>query len=279
MTLNPCAKINLGLNVVSKRADGYHNLETVFCPIPLCDRLDVVATDGGRPAAFQCELETTGNAPGCNSQDNLVVKAYDLLAKDFVLPPVKACLHKRIPSQAGLGGGSSDAAYMLRLLDEQFHLNISSALLRQYATKLGADCAFFVDAKPAFATGVGEILTPLEVVERQLKGLHLLLVKPEINITTKEAFAHIVPHTPAKSCKEIVGQPIETWKEELTNDFEKSVFAQYHELAEIKENIYRIGAVYAQMSGSGSTVFGFFKSPLEEEEVKTLFPNCFTALM
>ena len=277
MTLYPCAKINLGLNIVGRREDGYHNLETVFYPIPLCDTLSVAVKAEDVPSDFPCELKITGNAIDCNEQDNLVVKAYNLLAKDFALPRIKACLHKQIPSQAGLGGGSSDATYMLRLLNEQFELNISTAQLQQYSARLGADCAFFITAKPSFATGIGEILSPLETVENQLKGLHLLLVKPETSITTKEAFAHIVPQKPKKSCREVVGQPIETWKEELTNDFENSVFAQHPELAEIKTSLYRLGAVYAQMSGSGSTVFGFFNSPLHEEETRRLFPNCFTS--
>lgn len=277
MTLFPCAKINLGLNVVSKREDGYHNLETVFYPIPLCDVLEVAVMDNDFPSAFPCDLKITGNSIECNEQENLVVKAYNILSKDFTLPRIHTHLYKQIPSQAGLGGGSSDAAYMIKLLNECFHLNIEGAKMERYAARLGADCAFFISAKPAFATGIGEILSPIETVDNQLKGLHLLLVKPDINITTKDAFAYIVPQKPSKSCREIVGQPVETWKDELTNDFEASVFKKHPELSEIKDSLYRIGAIYAQMSGSGSTLFGIFKSALSEDEIKRLFPNCFTS--
>ena len=277
MTLFPCAKINLGLNVVSKRDDGYHYLETVFYPIPLCDALEVTVMDSDFPSGFPCDLKITGNSIECNEQENLVVKAYNILSKDFTLPRIHIHLHKQIPSQAGLGGGSSDAAYMIRFLNECFHLNIEGAEMERYAARLGADCAFFISAKPAFATGIGEILSPVETVDNQLKGHYILLVKPNVNITTKDAFAHIVPKKPSKSCRDIVGQPVETWKDELTNDFETSVFKKYPELSEIKDSLYRLGAIYAQMSGSGSTLFGIFKSALSEDEIKRLFPNCFTS--
>ena len=166
---------------------------------------------------------------------------------------------------------------MIRLLNECFHLNIEGAEMERYAARLGADCAFFISAKPAFATGIGEILSPVETVDNQLKGHYILLVKPNVNITTKDAFAHIVPKKPSKSCRDIVGRPVETWKDELTNDFETSVFKKYPELSEIKDSLYRLGAIYAQMSGSGSTLFGIFKSALSEDEIKRLFPNCFTS--
>ncbi len=279
MTLFPCAKINLGLNIVGKREDGYHDLETVFYPIPLYDALEVTIMDDAFPSVFPSDLKITGNSIECNEQENLVVKAYNLLSEDFTLPRIHTHLHKQIPSQAGLGGGSSDAAYMIRLLNECFQLNIGKTEMEQYAAKLGADCAFFISAEPAFATGIGEKLSPVESVGNQLKGHCLLLVKPDVNITTKDAFAHIVPQKPPKSCKEIVEQPVDTWKEELTNDFETSVFKKHPELAEIKDSLYRLGAIYAQMSGSGSTLFGIFKSALSEEDTKRLFPNCFTSLI
>jgi 4-diphosphocytidyl-2-C-methyl-D-erythritol kinase len=277
MTIFPCAKINLGLNIVNKREDGYHNLETVFYPIPVCDALEVTEMDHDFPSAFPCDLKISGNSVECNEQENLVVKAYNLLAKDFTLPRIHAHLYKQIPSQAGLGGGSSDAAYMIHILNEYFHLNIGKPEMERYAAKLGADCAFFISAQSAFATGIGEVLTPIETVEHQLKGRYIVLVKPNINVTTKEAFAHIVPQKPAKCCKDIVGQPINTWKDELSNDFEVSVFKKHPELAEIKESLYRLGAQYAQMSGSGSTLFGIFNSALNENEINRLFPNCFTS--
>ena len=233
----PCAKINLGLNIVSKRADGYHNLETVFYPIPLTDALEIKLMGAEFPSNVPCDLKITGNAVDCDEQKNLVVKAYNMIAADFKIPRIHAHLVKRIPSQAGMGGGSSDAAYMIRLLDERFRLNIGNSEMERYAAKLGADCAFFISADP------------------------------DIAVSTKDAYAAITPKQPAKCCRDIVRQPIETWKEELINDFEAPIFAMHPELAEIKESLYNLGAVYAAMSGSGSAIFGIFKhKPANIEE-------------
>lgn len=255
----PCAKINLGLNIVSKRPDGYHNLETVFYPIPLTDALEIKYMDEKFPSESPCDLKITGNDVDCNEEDNLVIKAYQLLAADFQLPRVHAHLVKRIPTQAGLGGGSSDAAYMIRLLDERFRLNIGIPEMERYAAKLGADCAFFITADPSYAEGIGDVLMPVDVPGAGLGGYYLAVVKPPVAVSTRDAYAAIVPKTPAKCCRDIVRQPIETWKDELVNDFEAPIFAMHPELAAIKQSLYDAGAVYAAMSGSGSALFGIFR--------------------
>ena len=255
----PCAKINLGLNIVSKRPDGYHNLETVFYPIPLTDALEIKYMDEKFPSESPCDLKITGNDVDCNEEDNLVIKAYQLLAADFQLPRVHAHLVKRIPTQAGLGGGSSDAAYMIRLLDERFRLNIGIPEMERYAAKLGADCAFFITADPSYAEGIGDVLMPVDVPGAGLGGYYLAGVKPSVAVSTRDAYAAIVPKTPAKCCRDIVRQPIETWKDELVNDFETPIFAMHPELAAIKQSLYDAGAVYAAMSGSGSALFGIFR--------------------
>lgn len=255
----PCAKINLGLNIVSKRPDGYHNLETVFYPIPLTDALEIKYMDEKFPSESPCDLKITGNDVDCNEEDNLVIKAYQLLAADFQLPRVHAHLVKRIPTQAGLGGGSSDAAYMIRLLDERFRLNIGIPEMERYAAKLGADCAFFITADPSYAEGIGDVLMPVDVPGAGLGGYYLAVVKPSVAVSTRDAYAAIVPKTPAKCCRDIVRQPIEMWKDELVNDFEAPIFAMHPELAAIKQSLYDAGAVYAAMSGSGSALFGIFR--------------------
>ena len=255
----PCAKINLGLNIVSKRPDGYHNLETVFYPIPLTDALEIKYMDEKFPSESPCDLKITGNDIDCNEEDNLVIKAYQLLAADFQLPRVHAHLVKRIPTQAGLGGGSSDAAYMIRLLDERFRLNIGIPEMERYAAKLGADCAFFITADPSYAEGIGDVLMPVDVPGAGLGGYYLAVVKPSVAVSTRDAYAAIVPKTPAKCCRDIVRQPIETWKDELVNDFEAPIFAMHPELAAIKQSLYDAGAVYAAMSGSGSALFSIFR--------------------
>lgn len=255
----PCAKINLGLNIVSKRPDGYHNLETVFYPIPLTDALEIKYMDEKFPSESPCDLKITGKDVDCNEEDNLVIKAYQLLAADFQLPRVHAHLVKRIPTQAGLGGGSSDAAYMIRLLDERFRLNIGIPEMERYAAKLGADCAFFITADPSYAEGIGDVLMPVDVPGAGLGGYYLAVIKPSVAVSTRDAYAAIVPKTPSKCCRDIVRQPIETWKDELVNDFEAPIFAMHPELAAIKQSLYDAGAVYAAMSGSGSALFGIFR--------------------
>lgn len=277
MIVFPCAKINLGLNIVSKREDGYHNLETVFYPIPLYDALEIKYMDEKFPSQVACDLKVTGNAVECDEQNNLVVKAYNLLAEDYKLPRVHAHLYKHIPSQAGLGGGSSDAAFMIRLLDERFRLNIGNPEMEKYAARLGADCAFFIEAEPAYAEGIGDELMPVDGPKGNLNGYYLAIVKPDIAVSTKEAYAAIPPTATSKSCREIVRQPIETWKEELVNDFEAPIFKLHPELAEIKEKLYQQGAKYAAMSGSGSALFGIFET--EPNGLKEMFQDCFCEVL
>lgn len=277
MIVFPCAKINLGLNIVSKREDGYHNLETVFYPIPLYDALEIKYMDEKFPSDTACDLKVTGNAVDCDEQKNLVVKAYHILAADYQLPRIHTHLYKHIPSQAGLGGGSSDAAFMIRLLDERFRLNIGNPEMERYAARLGADCAFFIEAEPAYAEGIGDVLMPADGPDGNLQGYYLCVVKPDVAVSTKEAYSAITPKKPAKSCRDIVRQPIETWKEELVNDFEEPIFKMHPEQEAIKQKLYDQGAVYASMSGSGSALYGIFKE--EPKGIEEQFDGMFCEVM
>ncbi len=258
----PHAKINLGLNVVEKRPDGYHNLETIFYPIHLQDALEVNRLTDGRQDIV---LRVSGTNIEGDSEDNLVVKAYRMLKQDFPLEPVNIHLFKHIPTGAGLGGGSADGAFMIRLLNEKFSLSLSTEQMEAYAARLGADCAFFIQDKPVFATGIGNEFEPIDLT---LKGYHIILVKPDTSVSTKEAYAHIIPRRPAVSLKDIIRQPVETWKENMKNDFEESVFPMHPEIAAIKDKLYDLGAIYASMTGSGSSVFGIFKTPIKDIDEK-----------
>lgn len=264
----PNAKINLGLNIVEKRPDGYHNLKTIFYPINLQDALEVTRRENNDK---EYTLHISGSPLEGEPEDNLVVKAYKLLKKDYPgLLPVDIHMYKHIPAGAGLGGGSSDAACMIKLLNDKFSLGLSTERMEEYAVKLGADCAFFIRNKPVFATGIGNLFEPVEL---SLKGYHIILIKPDIFVSTRDAFAEIKPVRPAVSLKEVVKQPIETWKSSMKNDFEDSVFKKFPEIAAIKDELYDLGAVYAAMSGSGSSVYGIFEAPIENVEDK--FCGCF----
>lgn len=267
MITYPNAKINLGLNIVEKRPDGYHNLETIFYPINLQDALEVTNLDDEK----EYSLTLSGTPIEGETDDNLVVKAYRLLKADYPdMAPVNIHMFKHIPTGAGLGGGSSDAAFMIKLLNEKFHLNISVEKMEEYASRLGADCAFFIKNQPVFASGIGNIFEPVQL---SLKGYYLVLVKPDIFVSTKEAYALVKPHKSAVSLKEIVRMPVETWRATMKNDFEESVFARYPEIAAIKDKLYDMGAIYASMSGSGSSVFGIFREQVEY--VDEIFNGCF----
>lgn len=270
----PCCKINLGLNVVERRPDGYHNIETVFFPIPLCDALEIDDMNDAFPATERYDLQLVGHAIEGRESDNLVVRAYQLLAENYPLPRIHIHLCKRIPSQAGLGGGSSDAASMLRLLSEHCRLGLSTDEMRRYAARLGADCPFFVEAKPVFATGIGDRLIPADSLADRLKGYYAVIVKPDIAVSTADAYRAITPRRPAKSCCTTVQQPIGTWRDELSNDFEQPAFAAHPRLADIRQRLYRLGAAYAQMSGSGSALFGIFVN--EPAQIAESFPDDFT---
>ena len=267
----PIAKINLGLNVVERRPDGYHNLETVFYPVPIRDALEVTTMDPQFPSPYDCDLKVTNISIEGDEQRNLVVRAYQLLKQDFPqLPRIHAHLHKAIPTQAGMGGGSSDCAYMICLLNEQFHLGLSTQQMQQYAARLGADCAFFILSQPAYAEGIGERLEPIAL---NLSQYWIAVVRPDIPVPTKEAFSLVHPHHPEKNCRDVVMQPIETWRQDLVNDFEQSVFTLHPEIGAIKQQLYSLGAVYSAMSGSGSAVFGLFR---EDIKIGEHFPEMFT---
>ena len=266
----PIAKINLGLNVVERRPDGYHNLETVFFPVQLQDALEVIPMDEQFPSPYDCDLKVSNLAIEGDEQRNLVVRASQLLKQDFPqMPRVHAHLFKAIPTQAGMGGGSSDCAAMLVLLNRMFSLGLTEQQLIDCAARLGADCPFFILNRPAYAEGIGERLQPIEV---NLKGYFLAVVRPDIPVPTREAFSLISPRKPVRNCREIVSQPVETWRDALTNDFEQSVFALHPEIGEVKQRLYQLGAVYAAMSGSGSALFGIFSS---QPDLEGCFPDMY----
>ncbi|MBL7870770.1 MAG: 4-(cytidine 5'-diphospho)-2-C-methyl-D-erythritol kinase [Cyclobacteriaceae bacterium] len=250
MVFFPHCKINLGLQIISKREDGYHRIETCFYPVPWCDVLEVIKSE-----RFQFTQSGIG-IPG-REEDNLCIKAYQLLKKDFDLQPINLHLHKVIPTGAGLGGGSSDAAFTLRALDYIFELKLTDGALTAYASLLGSDCSFFVGDKPMVGSERGEVLSETSV---SLKGKYLVLVKPDIHISTAEAYAGVIPKQPTQSIKQLMELPIATWKEKLKNDFEKSVFKKHPQIEIIKNELYNQGALYASMSGSGASVFGIFDS-------------------
>jgi 4-diphosphocytidyl-2-C-methyl-D-erythritol kinase len=257
----PIAKINLGLNVVERRPDGYHNLETVFYPVNIKDALELTMMNTKFPSPVDCDIKVSNLNVEGDEQRNLVVRAYQLLKCDFPqMPRVHAHLYKVIPTQAGMGGGSSDCAYTIRLLNEMFTLGLTEQRMIDYAAQLGADCAFFILSRPSYAEGIGERLVPVSL---DLSSYYIGVVRPDIPVSTREAFSLIKPVKPAKCCRDVVLQPIETWRDELSNDFEQSVFALHPEIEAIKQRLYNLGAVYAAMSGSGSAVFGIFQDPIE----------------
>ena len=264
MLTRPIAKINLGLNVVEKRPDGYHNLETVFYPVQIEDALEVYPMDPEFPSEYDCDLKVTNITIDGDEQRNLVVRAYNLLKADFpTLPRIHAHLYKGIPTQAGMGGGSSDCGFMITLLNDMFKLGLTQQQMIDYAARLGADCAFFILNRPCYAEGIGEKLQPIDL---DLKGWYLSLVRPDIPVSTREAFALIKPHHPEVNCREVVKQPVESWRDALVNDFESSVFAVHPELGAVKDRLYDLGATYAAMSGSGSTLFALSHQPLNLDE-------------
>lgn len=264
MIIYPNSKINIGLNVVEKRKDGYHNLETVFYPINLQDALEIENIEGQAPDCGY-QLKVAGTILDGTPDDNLIIKAYKLLKKDFDLPPISIYLYKHIPTGAGLGGGSSDAAYMIKALNGRYKLGLSVEKMEEYAVMLGADCPFFINNKPVFATGIGNVFQPINL---SLKGKTLILVKPDIFVSTRDAYSAVTPKAPEKSLTELLSQPIDTWKDSVVNDFETSVFPKYPEIAAIKDKLYDLGAVYASMSGSGSSVYGIFDAPVENVDEK-----------
>lgn len=263
----PNTKINIGLFVTEKRKDGFHNLETVFYPLGLSDILEIKKAEGEQEG--MCYFENTGILVDCPAEKNLVLRAYHLLAKDFHLPAVKVHLRKIVPFGAGLGGGSSDAAFMLKAMNERCGLGLSEQQLMEYASQLGSDCAFFILNRPAFASGKGE---RLEEISLSLENYRIVLVKPDSGVSTAEAYGGIVPKLPEFDLRKLGTLPIEEWKQVVKNDFETTVFARYPEIGKLKDNLYEQGAVYAAMTGSGSAVFGLFR---RNEEIDINCPGCF----
>ena len=256
----PNAKINLGLYITSKRPDGFHNLQSCFYPVNWCDALEILPAE-------ELRFDMTGLPVPGDPETNLCLKAYKLMQQDHKLPPVHLHLHKLIPMGAGLGGGSADAAFTLRILNKLFELNLSAERLEDYARQLGSDCAFFVQNKPVIATERGDVFTPIDM---SLKGCTCLVVYPGIHITTAEAYSSITPKKPTCDMPMLLIQDVKVWKEVLKNDFEEALFPKYPELAQVKEKLYEAGAAYASMTGSGSAVYGLFEG---EAPADLLFPG------
>ena len=270
MIVYPNAKINLGLNIIEKRADAFHNIESVFYPIGLCDILEIVE-DKAIPenSENRVSMTITGiEVPG-KVEDNLCVKAYQLIANDYYLPPLKIHLHKVIPIGAGLGGGSSDAAFFVRALNDLFDLNLSFGEMHHYARQLGSDCSFFINNQAVFAQQRGD---EFERIALDLSAYYIVLVYPAIHISTAEAYSGVKPKKTKHSIEELIKEPMNTWKESIVNDFENSVFAKYPNIHKIKNKFYEKGATYSSMSGSGSSVFGIFQQPTN---LKNSFSNSF----
>lgn len=265
MILFPNAKINIGLNIVSKRRDEYHNLETVLYPLAIKDAIEVVE-------AKDLLFTTSGlNIPG-NADNNLCLKAYQLIKKDFKIPPVHIHLHKHIPIGAGLGGGSADTSFLIKLLNEKFNLGMDNQRMEAYATEIGSDCAFFIQNKPAFAIGRGELMS---LIDLDLSPYFIVLVMPDVQVSTAEAYQGVKPIASQESLTELIKLPVSEWTSVIKNDFELSVFLKYPVIRSIKDTLYEAGALYASMSGSGSSVYGIFKKevqlPALEKENKVFY--------
>lgn len=266
MILYPNCKINIGLNIVGRRPDGYHDIETVMVPVDWHDILEIVPGKGSED-----RLTCTGRKVDCPPEKNLVMKAVRLLRSHVVFPPVDIYLRKIIPDGAGLGGGSADATFTLRGINELFSLGLDNGTLEQIASKIGADCPMFVENKPVYATGIGTTFSDIDV---NLAGMKIMIVKPPVNIPTAEAYSQVMPAPASSPHNEDVKLPVADWKGLIKNDFEPSVARRYPVIAAIKEMLYRCGAMYAAMSGSGSAVFGLFEGDKLSVDMGRLFPNC-----
>lgn len=258
MIVFPNAKINIGLRVINRRADGYHNLETVFIPIQMKDVVEVIEAD-------KLTFSSSGIPIPGNSEDNLCLKAYHMVHRDIAIPPVHIHLHKHIPIGAGLGGGSSDAAFLVKLLDKKFALGLGLERMEHYAKQLGADCAFFIHNQPVVATEKGDQFLPITLL---LKAYYIVLVMPPIHVSTLEAYKNVVLSQSDQSLEEAISLPIETWKDHIDNSFEASIFRSYPSIGNIKSSLYEAGALYASMSGSGSSVYGIFEQEIKLPELE-----------
>lgn len=252
----PNAKINIGLRVMERQPDGYHHIETIFYPVGLSDILEFVEDTTVNSGI--CRLKITGLPIPLPFEDNLVMKAYKLMNRNKKLPGIQAHLHKIIPMGSGLGGGSSDAAFMLKSLDEAYKSGLSPGEMANIAANIGSDCPFFLRNTPLYAFGRGEIFKEINL---DLSGFYLVMVLPGIHVSTPEAYASVSPEKPEQSLYDLIRLPMKTWKDNIINDFETNIFKRFPELGMIKEELYRLGAVFASMSGSGSAVYGLFLNP------------------
>jgi len=257
----PNAKINIGLNILRKRTDNYHDLQSIFIPIPLKDALEVVENKENN----KIEFFNTGLQIDSPEDNNLVIKAYNLLKKDFDLPFVKIHLHKVIPFGAGLGGGSADATFMLKMLNDLFSLKLTDDNLKHYTKKIGADCTFFLSNKSCFATEKGDVLEPINF---DFSKFQIVLIKPNINLNTAKMYSYITPNESVTDLRLLIKKPIEEWKNFIFNDFEKVITQQHKEIEEIKTFLYKSGAFFSAMSGSGSSVFGLFADNYDCSKIK-----------
>ncbi len=267
MILFPNAKINIGLNIINKRTDGFHNLETVMVPVKLTDILTLHKWKGS--IETKTRFTATGIVVGGNPENNLVIKAYHLMDKHFHLPAIDIHLHKSIPFGAGMGGGSADGAFMLKGLNQMFQLSLNDEQLEEFAAQLGSDCPFFIKNIPALATGRGELLKPIPMA---LSGYWLAIVIPAVEVSTKEAYAGVTPRVPDYKLEKVINDSVLTWRNIIVNDFELSVFEQKPEISMVKEMLYKLGALYASMSGSGAASYGIFQA---KPEISKNFPAHF----
>jgi 4-diphosphocytidyl-2-C-methyl-D-erythritol kinase len=262
----PNCKINIGLNIVGKRADGYHNIETVFYPLTLCDALEILPVSN-KHSCDQFIME--GINFDSDTEDNLCMKALRLMQRAKVIPLVKIVLMKNIPVGAGLGGGSSDAAFTLKMINTLYKVGFTDEQLVEMSSILGSDCAFFILNKPVFASGKGDQMTPVSLL---LAGYTIVIVKPPVFVSTAEAYSGTTPTQPDHSLMDLIQLPVSQWRNRIKNDFEETIFPNHPEIAAIKQKLYDMGAIYASMSGSGSSLFGFFKQPVQAPDA---FPGCF----
>jgi 4-diphosphocytidyl-2-C-methyl-D-erythritol kinase len=253
MVVYPNCKINLGLNVIARRSDGFHEIESIFYPVSWCDILEIIPSE-------KTNYIFDGININCSETENICFKAYQLLKKQYDIPDINLYLYKNIPFGAGLGGGSSDGVFTLKVLNNLFSLNLDEKTLMVMASTLGSDCSFFIQDNPCYITGTGTNLLPLSL---SLDGYYLVIIKPDITIPTKEAYKMITPKSPQTPLPEIIKLPVSEWKEKLINDFEEPVFAKYPEISLLKKDLYKKGAIYASMSGSGSSVYGLFEKEID----------------
>ena len=268
MIVRPNAKINIGLNIVEKRSDGFHNLESLMVPFGLTDELKL--TENKRHGAKKFELVIDGLPVDGALDTNLVSRAYHLVNADYSLPPVRVVLKKQIPLGAGLGGGSADGAFTITALNKMFDLKLSIDMMQRYAAMLGSDCALFVQNKPAFATSRGEILKPVDI---NLKGYSIVIVKPDVHVNTAQAYKLLTPHRPEIPITDLLDKKPEEWRGKMVNDFEEPIFKMHPILDTIKKAMYNAGAAYSSMSGSGSAIYGLFAGKPDTSSLK--FENCF----